>query len=107
MRSEVIACAGERRLHAGSVTVETAGVDFQREGHFPRVQRFWVHIPYSLFAIPVDRALKPKPTFLKQVGAASLAGADEVGELLFSFEGSFRRRTGPVVAQPRTAISQE
>jgi hypothetical protein len=87
--------------------METASVYLEGERHFPRVDRFWVHIPYALLAIPVHRALKPIAILLKQIGAASLAGTDEISELLFSLEGSLRRCVGSFIAQPCAAISQE
>jgi hypothetical protein len=103
---EVIVGPG-RRLHAGRVTMETASVDLEGERHFPRVDRFWVHIPYVLLAIPVHRALKPIAVLLKQIGTASLPGADEISQLLFSLEESLRRCVGPFITQPCAAIPQE
>src|SRR5580704_15919634 len=85
LRPEVIVGAAHR-LHAGSVTVETAPVHLQGERHFARIDRFWVHIPHALLAIPVHRALKPIAVVLKQIGAAALARADEIGEFLLPFE---------------------
>jgi hypothetical protein len=45
--------------------METASFHFQGEGHFPRIEGFWVHIPDPLLAIPVDRALKPIAVLLE------------------------------------------
>src|SRR5258707_2541395 len=104
LRSEVIVGA-ERRLHAGRVTVETASVDLEGERHFAGVDRFWIHIPHALLAIPVHRALEPIAAFLKQVSAAALARANEIAELLLSFESSLGRCVGPIIAQPGTAFS--
>jgi hypothetical protein len=94
---EVIVGA-EHGLHARRVTVETASVHLKGKRHFARVDRFRVHIPHALFAIPIHRALEPIAVFLKQVSAASLARADEIGEFLLSLESLLEGCVGPLVA---------
>src|SRR5580658_5982338 len=77
-------------LYAAGMAVQAARIHLERERHFPCVQRFWIHIPHPLLAVPVDRALEPKSVFLEQVGAPSLARSDEIDEFLFPFESLVR-----------------
>src|SRR5579859_688227 len=95
-RSEMIVGA-KGRLHAGGVTVKATSIDLEGEWHFRRVDGFWVHIPHALLAIPVHRAFEPIAVLLKQVSAASLAGAHEIAEFLLSLESVLRGRIGPLI----------
>src|SRR5271156_3934394 len=102
LRAEVIVCS-DGFLYAAGMAVQAASIHFEGERHFPGGQRFRIHIPNPLLAIPIHWALKPETIFLEQIGAASLPRADEVAELLLAF----KRSTGPVVAEPDATVAQE